>query len=70
LKSLFDKFPYILISSDSDEFTLLIEIIWREFYSHLLFDQPRLSNSYCFNDIYHGVKWHYDENLFTAWCEG
>ncbi|MEL0629856.1 deoxyribodipyrimidine photo-lyase [Psychromonas aquatilis] len=70
LKTLLDKFPDILISSDSDEFTWLNEIIWREFYRHLLFDQPRLSKSYCFNDKYQGVKWHYDEKLFTAWCEG
>jgi len=67
---LVNKYPDILISSDSEEFCWLNEIIWREFYRHLMFDQPRLCKHQCFNDKYQNVNWHFDKDLFTAWCEG
>ena len=70
LNSLLNKFPDILISSDSEEFCWLNEIIWREFYRHLMFDQPRLCKHQCFNDKYHQSVWPYDQELFNAWCEG
>nr|WP_243834613.1 deoxyribodipyrimidine photo-lyase [Psychromonas sp. RZ22] len=69
-QSLLNRFPDILIASDSDEFCWLNEVIWREFYRHLMFDQPRLCKHQCFNDKYHEVSWPYDHQLFTAWCEG
>lgn len=68
--TLLNKFPDILISSDSEEFCWLNEIIWREFYRHLMFDQQRLCKHQCFNDKYHQVSWPYDKSLFSAWCEG
>ena len=67
---LLNQFPDILIATDSAEFCWLNEIIWREFYRHLLFDQPRLSKHQCFNPKYHDVHWPYDEQLFNAWCDG
>ena len=69
-QSLLNRFPDILIESDSDEFCWLNEIIWREFYRHLMFDQPRLCKHQCFNEKYHDVLWPYDRQLFTTWCEG
>lgn len=68
--SLLNTYPDILISSDSEEFCWLNEIIWREFYRHLMFDQQRLCKHQCFNDKYHQVSWPYDEKLFIAWCQG
>ena len=68
--SLLNKYPEILISSDSAEFCWLNEIIWREFYRHLMFDQQRLCKHQCFNDKYHQVSWPYNEQLFISWCEG
>jgi len=70
LHQLLNKYPDLLIESDSPEFTWLNEIIWREFYRHLLFDQPRLSKHQCFNEKYQDVNWNYDQQLFSAWCEG
>lgn len=70
LNELLNKYPDILVSSDSEEFCWLNEIIWREFYRHLMFDQPRLCKHQCFNDKYQNVHWQYDEKSFTAWCEG
>jgi deoxyribodipyrimidine photo-lyase len=67
---LLNQFPDILIATDSAEFCWLNEIIWREFYRHLMFDQPRLCKHQCFNPKYHDVHWPYDEQFFKAWCEG
>ena len=67
---LLSQFPDILMETDSAEFSWLNEIIWREFYRHLMFDQPRLCKHQCFNPKYHAVNWPYDEQLFNAWCEG
>jgi len=69
-KSLLDKYPDILISSDSDEFCWLNEIIWREFYRHLVFANPSLCKHKCFNDKYQDHSWPLDKTLFEAWCEG
>ncbi|WP_413693227.1 deoxyribodipyrimidine photo-lyase [Psychromonas sp. KJ10-2] len=69
-KTLLDKYPDILTSSDSQEFCWLNEIIWREFYRHLVFAKPSLCKHKCFNDKYQQVSWPYDHTLFTAWCEG
>lgn len=68
--SLLSKYPDILMSSDSEEFCWLSEIIWREFYRHLMFDQQRLCKHQCFNSKYNQVSWPYNEQLFIAWCEG
>ena len=67
---LLNQFPDILVATDSAEFCWLNEIIWREFYRHLLFDQPRLCKYQCFNEKYQEVIWPFDQTLFTAWCEG
>jgi deoxyribodipyrimidine photo-lyase len=67
---LINKYPDILISSDSEEFCWLNEIIWREFYRHLMFDQPRLCKHQCFNEKYQDINWRFQQEHFTAWCEG
>ena len=69
-KTLLDKYPDILISTDSEEFCWLNEIIWREFYRHLVFAKPSLCKHQCFNEKYHNISWPLDHALFEAWCEG
>lgn len=64
------RFPDILVASDSPEFTWLNELIWREFYRNLVFHQQDLSKHQCFNPKYHGVKWPNNPELFQAWCQG
>ena len=46
------------------------ELIWREFYRHLIVIYPRLSKYDNFNDKYNAVKWRDDDSDFKAWCEG
>lgn len=47
----------------------LSEIIWREFYKHILMSFPHVENEN-FSSKYDKVKWLNDEEKFVAWCEG
>lgn len=64
------RFPDILVASDSPEFTWLNELIWREFYRNLVFHQQDLSKHQCFNPKYQTVIWPNNHGYFKAWCEG
>ena len=46
------------------------ELIWREFYKHLLVGFPRLSKGENFQRRYDAVPWDDDEQEFQAWCRG
>ena len=46
------------------------EIVWREFYQHLLVSHPRVSKNRNFNESYDGLKWDDDDEAFRAWCGG
>lgn len=47
----------------------LNEIIWREFYYHILFRRPEVENE-SFNPKYKNLKWQNNESWFEAWKEG
>ncbi len=51
-------------------FTWLNELIWREFYRHLLAAHPRLSMHCAFKPETDRIKWRHDEGLFQSWCQG
>ena len=70
LISMLNQFPDLLLATDSEEFSWLNEIIWREFYRHLLFHEQRLCKHQCFNQKYKDVQWHNNTVFFNAWCEG
>ncbi|WP_299942486.1 FAD-binding domain-containing protein [uncultured Microbulbifer sp.] len=46
------------------------ELIWREFYTHLLVDFPRLSMGQPFKVETEGVPWVYNQDLFNRWSRG
>lgn len=46
------------------------EIIWREFYQHLLVGFPRICKGRNFNTDYDGLEWNDNAEHFEAWCEG
>lgn len=46
------------------------ELIWREFYRHLMYAFPRLSKSKAFQTYTEKVPWNYNQAHFAAWCEG
>lgn len=49
--------------------TFLNELIWRDFYSMILFHFPRTVNT-AFKPIYDGVEWEKNDAHFSAWCQG
>lgn len=70
LASLLNRFPDILIATDSKAFSWLNEIIWREFYRHLMFHEQGLCKHLSFKEKYRTTVWHNNNALFTAWCQG
>ncbi len=64
------RFPDILVASDSPEFTWLNELIWREFYRNLVFHRQSLSKHQCFNPKYSAMIWRNNREHFQAWCQG
>jgi len=67
---LLNRFPDLLSAYDSKEFSWLNEIIWREFYRHLIFHEQRLCKHQCFKEKYQSVKWQNNQSFFNVWCEG
>ncbi|WP_417614763.1 deoxyribodipyrimidine photo-lyase [Oceanisphaera sp.] len=51
-------------------FVWLNELIWREFYRHLLVAYPRLSMSRAFKPDTDALQWSQDREGFVAWCTG
>ncbi|MEF1310565.1 deoxyribodipyrimidine photo-lyase [Vibrio mytili] len=50
--------------------TWLSEIIWREFYQHLLVFEPKLVKGKGFIDWEDCIQWSYDEQAFERWKNG
>jgi len=46
------------------------ELIWREFYKHLIHAFPRLCMGRAFKPATERLPWRYDTKDFQAWCEG
>ena len=46
------------------------ELIWREFYRHLIVAYPDLCKHKAFKPETESVAWRYDQADFDAWCEG
>ncbi|MBS1518880.1 MAG: deoxyribodipyrimidine photo-lyase [Bacteroidetes bacterium] len=49
--------------------TWINELLWREFYYHITFFNPRLTSE-SFRNEYDDLNWSYDEELFDKWCRG
>ena len=46
------------------------ELIWREFYKHLIFHFPDLCKGHSFQPATHAVRWERNQDRFDAWREG
>lgn len=49
--------------------TYLSELIWREFYSQILYHNPQVVEK-AFKPEYDNIPWRNDEEDFRRWCEG
>ena len=50
--------------------TWISELIWREFYRHILVGFPWVGKDKPFKAETDDLPWSYDESQFTVWCEG
>ncbi|WP_458525986.1 deoxyribodipyrimidine photo-lyase [Onishia taeanensis] len=46
------------------------ELVWREFYQHIVVGFPRVCRHRAFQQHTEALAWRDDEAAFTAWCEG
>lgn len=59
-----------LTSGNRGALTWMSELIWREFYRHLLIACPRICKNHAFKPETENLPWLYDEKLLQAWEEG
>ncbi|KZN61180.1 hypothetical protein N473_22825 [Pseudoalteromonas luteoviolacea CPMOR-1] len=64
------RMPDVLYRTKTSAFTYINELLWREFYRHLMYIFPKLCKSNNFNEKYNAVQWLDDEEAFSSWCEG
>lgn len=50
--------------------TWISQLVWRDFYRHVLVGFPRVSMNRPFRPETEAVKWRADEDQFRAWCDG
>lgn len=62
--------PEVVYQTDTSAFSWLNELIWRDFYKHLLFHYPNLAKGESFQPKYQNMNWQNNPDHFTAWCEG
>ncbi len=53
----------------TENFTLLRQLFWRDFYIHIGFHFPHVFKG-SFRPKYDKLDWNYDKDLFQFWCEG
>ncbi|MFQ6372225.1 deoxyribodipyrimidine photo-lyase [Shewanella sp. YIC-542] len=63
-------YPEVLYGVHSPGRSWLAELIWREFYRHLLVAFPRLGMGKNFNPLADGIIWRNNKEEFAAWCHG
>ncbi|NMP15087.1 deoxyribodipyrimidine photo-lyase [Thalassotalea sp. Y01] len=70
LALLLSRDPDLLSRQSGGTFTFLNELVWREFYRHLLHHFPKLAMGENFNGKYDSLAWHFDEQKLRAWQQG
>jgi deoxyribodipyrimidine photo-lyase len=60
----------LLRRSDKGPATWISELVWREFYRHVLVGFPRVSMNRAFLSETEGIRWREDRAGFDAWREG
>lgn len=48
---------------------LIRQLYWREFYSNILYEFPRVLG-HSLKPKYDKIKWHHNSSWFSAWCKG
>lgn len=56
-------------AADNGPTRFLKEIVWREFYYHILYHRPDVEK-HAFLEKFRDIPWPNDKKLFKRWCEG
>ncbi len=59
-----------LDSGNSGVITWISELVWRDFYQHLVVDFPDVCKFNAMQKHTEAFPWKHDEKLFRAWCNG
>ncbi|RYV02672.1 deoxyribodipyrimidine photo-lyase [Shewanella sp. OPT22] len=70
LYAILHYFPQALVEATTPAETWLSELIWREFYRHLIVAFPKLCKNQNFKSNADAIQWRNDQAEFKAWCEG
>ncbi|WP_064608707.1 deoxyribodipyrimidine photo-lyase [Photobacterium sp. J15] len=70
VSALLEVFPHCFDEPESGAFSWLNEIIWREFYRHLMVAFPRLSRDQPFQSWTRNISWRQSESDLAAWQQG
>lgn len=60
----------LVLQANGTSETWLNELIWRDFYSNILFHFPHISNGLAFRKDYDNIQWRNNEVEFEAWKQG
>jgi deoxyribodipyrimidine photo-lyase len=60
---------YKIVEEFSVEHTLINELFWRDFFTHIAFHFPHIFGN-SFNRKYTALEWENDEKKFERWCNG
>jgi len=63
-------FPYALDDTRSGGYIWINEIVWREFYRHLLIANPDLCKGKNYNKLADAIAWQNNREYFERWCQG
>lgn len=63
------KLDHLTLAGKKSEVTYLKELVWREFYYHILWHFPHVENG-AFIDKYNRINWENNEDFFAAWKTG
>ncbi|MES2663512.1 MAG: deoxyribodipyrimidine photo-lyase [Pseudomonadota bacterium] len=70
LAAVIDQYGEQGMQSHKGSATWVSELIWRDFYRHLMAEVPRLSWGKSFKTETDNLKWNNDKKVFEKWCEG
>jgi deoxyribodipyrimidine photo-lyase len=59
-----------LDSGNKGALTWMTELIWRDFYKHLLVNVPRVSMNQPYKIATKKIRWHHNQHQFEAWTQG
>ncbi len=70
LRAIEASLGHLPLSPGEKGFAWVNELIWREFYRHLMVAYPDLSKNKCFKKHMDKLLWVNDDHLFHCWCAG